>query len=129
MNLLDENIIASQRELLRSWRVSIRQIGFDLVQKGLKDEEIISLLHTHRRSTFFTRALGFYNRSLCHARYCLACLAVSKDEVAVYIRRLLRHVDFKSQPQRLGLVMHVSQGGIRRWSLNSEQEKLVTWLD
>jgi hypothetical protein len=28
MIILDENIVGSQRQLLRSWRISIRQIGF-----------------------------------------------------------------------------------------------------
>lgn len=51
MNLLDENIIASQRELLRSWKVSVRQIGYDFEEKGLQDDQIISLLHQHRRTT------------------------------------------------------------------------------
>ena len=129
MNLLDENIIASQRELLRSWKVSIRQIGFDLEQKGLKDDELISLLHKHRRTTFFTRDLGFYDRRLRHPRYCLACLAVSKDEVAVFIRRLLRHEDFKSHAQRLGLVMLVSQTGIRYWRCHSDPEISAKWSD
>jgi hypothetical protein len=53
MNLLDENILASQRELLRSWRIAIRQIGIDF--------QIISLLRQHPRTTFFTRDLGFYD--------------------------------------------------------------------
>jgi hypothetical protein len=94
MNLLDENIIASQRELLRSWKISIRQLGYDFEEQGLQDDQIISLLHQHRHTTFFTRDLGFYDRNLCHQRYCLVCLAVSKDEVALFARRLLRHDGF-----------------------------------
>ena len=35
MNILDEQIPESQRQLLRSWRVPIRQIGHDTGQKGL----------------------------------------------------------------------------------------------
>ena len=34
MNILDENIIASQRQRLRSWRVRVRQIGVDIARKG-----------------------------------------------------------------------------------------------
>jgi hypothetical protein len=34
MNLLDENIPASQRSLLRSMRIALRQIGEDLGRKG-----------------------------------------------------------------------------------------------
>lgn len=129
MNLLDENIIASQRELLRSWKFSVRQIGYDFEQAGLEDEQIISLLHRHRRATFFTRDLGFYDRNLCHPRYCLACLSVSKGEVAIFVRRLLRHKEFKTQAKRLGLVIHVSQIAIRCWRLNSKRETYITWQE
>ena len=129
MNLLDENIIASQRELLRSWKISIRQIGYDFEQKGLHDDQIISLLHQHRRTTFLTRDLGFYDCDLCHRRYCLVCLAVSKDEVAVFVRRLLRHMEFKTQAKRLGSVIQVSQGGIRCWTLNADKELHAEWSE
>ncbi len=67
MNILDENILASQRQLLKNWRIRIRQIGYDIGRKGLQDEEIVSFLHPHRRSTFFTRDLGWYERTLCHS--------------------------------------------------------------
>lgn len=30
MNILDENISVSQRQLLRSWRISVQQIGYDV---------------------------------------------------------------------------------------------------
>ena len=39
MNILDENIIASQRQRLQSWRIPVRQIGVDIARKGLQDEE------------------------------------------------------------------------------------------
>jgi hypothetical protein len=32
-----ENIIASQRQLLRSWRIRVRQIGYDMAQKGISE--------------------------------------------------------------------------------------------
>ena len=39
MNILDENIIKSQRQRLRSWRIPVQQIGHDIARKGLQDEE------------------------------------------------------------------------------------------
>ena len=45
MNILDENLPESQRQLLRSWRVLVRQIGVELEHQGVKDEEIVPLLH------------------------------------------------------------------------------------
>ncbi len=88
MNILDENILKNQRQLLRSWRIRVRQIGDDAGRKGFQDEEIIRLLLRLRRPTFFTRDLGFYDPRLCHARYSVVCLAVEKYEAAVFARRL-----------------------------------------
>ena len=44
MNILDENILEDQRQLLRNWRVPLRQIGYEAGWKGMQDEEIISFL-------------------------------------------------------------------------------------
>ncbi|MBI3242050.1 MAG: hypothetical protein HYZ49_07140 [Chloroflexi bacterium] len=44
MNILDENILDSQRQLLLDWRIPVRQIGYDVGRKGLKDKEIITFL-------------------------------------------------------------------------------------
>jgi hypothetical protein len=38
MNILDEQILETQRQLLRSWRIPVRQIGYDIGRKGLKDK-------------------------------------------------------------------------------------------
>jgi hypothetical protein len=44
---LDENIVAAQRELLRSWKILFRCIGGEVGRLEMKDrEEIIPLLHT-----------------------------------------------------------------------------------
>ena len=59
MNVLDENIVESQRQLLRSWRVRVQQIGHDVGRAGMQDEQIIPFLRRTRRVTFFTRDLGF----------------------------------------------------------------------
>jgi hypothetical protein len=64
VNLLDENIIDSQRRLLNSWRIPVRQIGYEVGRKGIKDREIIPFLHQLNQPTFFTRDdknyVGFY---------------------------------------------------------------------
>jgi hypothetical protein len=59
-------------------------------------DEIVGLLVRSRRPTFVTRDLGFFRRELCHKRYCLVCLAVHREEVAFFLRRLLRHPDLDS---------------------------------
>ena len=126
MNVIDENVISSQRELLRSWRISVRQIGYDFAQKGLQDDEIIRLLQRHRGTTFLTRDLRSYDRSLRHRRYCLVCLAVGKNAVALFTRRLLRHPDFNTQAKRMGGVIRVSHTGIHTWRTDSEAQTAHT---
>jgi hypothetical protein len=127
MIILDENIPEDQRQLLRSWRIRVRQIGFEVGRPGMTDEEIIPLLHRLGRATFFTRDLGFYIPHLRHARYGLICLAVSQYEAASFIRRFLRHPEFTTQARRLGKVVQVNPSGITFWQLRFDQEQKVEW--
>lgn len=129
MNILDENIIDSQSQLLKSWRIRIRQIGVDISRKGIKDDEIIPFLLAQRHPTFFTRDLGFYNFRLCHARYSIVCLAVGQYEVARFIRRFLRYPHFNTQRKRMGKVIRVSSSGLQYWQLHGERELSLLWND
>ena len=129
MNVLDENIPEDQRQLLRGWRVRTRQIGHDVGRKGMKDEEVIPFLHRLGSLTFFTRDLGFYERSLCHANYCLACLAVSQYDAASFIRRFLGHPGFDTQAKRLGKVVRVSPTRINAWRLNCTDQEDLLWIE
>jgi hypothetical protein len=52
MIILDENIPDSQRQLLRGWRIRVHQIGHEIGRSGMKDKEIIPLLHNLRAPTF-----------------------------------------------------------------------------
>jgi hypothetical protein len=125
--LLDENIPESQRHLLHRRRIRARQVGVDFGEKGLGDEAIIPLLHRLRQPSFFTRDLGFFERSLCHRRYCLVCLAVGRDEVAHFVRRFLRHSRFNTRAKRMGSVVRISRAGIRCWEVHAENEILAVW--
>lgn len=127
MNILDENIPKAQRELLAGWRIAARQIGVSAGRKGMLDEEIISLLQQLRRPTFFTRDGDFYERQLCHNRYCLVYLSVEKSEAAWFARRLLRHPAFKTQASRMGKVIRVSHTGISYWQRQQPREQHVGW--
>lgn len=129
MNVLDENIIESQCQLLRSWRIPFRQIGFGLGRQGLKDKEIISLLHNLSRPTFFTRDIHFYDRNFCHKKYCLVYLAVKKEEAAIFVRRLLRHKNFNTIAKRKGLIIRISHLGVWVWRINAEYHDFYAWAD
>jgi len=127
VNILDENIIENQCKLLQSWRIPFRQIGFGIGRQGMKDKEIIPLLHRLRRPTFFTRDEDFYDRNLCHKEYCLIYLAVRKDEVAVFIRRLLRHHLFNTAAKRMSSVICVSHVGLSVWRFHEETSCRYGW--
>lgn len=86
MNLLDENVVETQCRLLRKWRIRYRQIGVDVGRQGMKDKEIVALLHDLSDPTFFTRDDDFFERSLTHPGYCLVNTVVDKNEVAVFVR-------------------------------------------
>jgi len=127
VNILDENIIDSQRQRLRHWRIPVRQMGHDVGRQGMKDQEIIALLLRLRRPTFFTRDDDFYAPHRCHARYSLVYLAVAKDEVAPFVRRLLRHHEFDTIAKRMGAVIRVSQSELSVWRFHAKQAIRVAW--
>ncbi|CAG0989436.1 hypothetical protein METP3_02555 [Methanosarcinales archaeon] len=127
MNILDENIMESQAQVLRGWHIKVQRIGHEVGFLGMKDEEIIPLLHQLRFPTFFTRDLGFYERSLGHSNYCIVCLSVCQHEVASFIRRFLKHPTFDNNRKRIGKVVHISHIGIRIWHLHAEKEEKIAW--
>ena len=127
MNILDENIIASQRQRLRSWRIRVRQIGVDIARKGLQDEEIVLFLHHLHRPTFFTRDRGFYRWEVCHWQYAIVCLEVAPEEVAIFVRRVLRHPRLNTQAKRMGTVVRASRRGLGVWQLHSQEEEMILW--
>ncbi len=52
MNVLDETIMDSQFQLLRSWSIKAHRIGHEIGSLGMKDEDIIPLLHQLRSAAF-----------------------------------------------------------------------------
>ncbi len=129
MNILDENIVANQRERLKSWRIPIGQVGYDLRRQGLQDDAIIPFLLELRRPTFFTRDSDFYDRNLRHAHYCLVCLVIGQYEVATFVRRVLRHPEFDTYAKRMGKVIRVTHTNISVWQPHAEKETYLTWQE
>ncbi len=128
MNILDENIPENQRQLLRSWRIPMRQIGYDSGREGLKDREIILLLLQSRRATFFSLDSDFYTRALCHSRYCLVSMDVRKQDAAIFVRRFLCNPDFDTASKRMGVVARVAPQGLTLWYANATRETQVGWI-
>ena len=127
MNILDENLTRNQRELLAAWGIPVKQVGFDIGYSGMQDEEIFPLLIRRRRSTFFTRDNDFCDARLCHRRVCLVYLAVNMNESAAFVRRFLRHPDFRTYAQRLGKVVRVSNRDISFWEINDPRRRRAHW--
>jgi hypothetical protein len=127
MNLLDEHIPEDQRQELLDRRIAVRQIGVDTGCKGMKDRDIIALLHNMNRPTFFTRDVAFYDRRLCHQRYCIVYLDVEDDEAALYVRRTLRHRELGTRARRMGTIVRVTSARIRAWRADSRREESLAW--
>jgi len=128
LNILDENIISSQRSQLRAWRIHFNHLGSDIGRRGMKDRaDAIPLLRQQRRATFFTHDLGFFDPSLRHKSYALVCLDISAKEAATFIRRFLRHPAFRTQRQRFGKVVLLRARGLRYWQIGGRREQVVSW--
>ena len=128
MNLLDENFPEDQIPRLQEWRIPFRQIGRHVARLGIKDPDIIPLLHQLRRVTFFTQDQDFFRPALCHGAYCLVWLDVRADDAALYVRRFLRHPRFTTQAMRLGIVARAYRNGIRFWERNRPALQPAAWV-
>jgi hypothetical protein len=125
--VLDENILADQRELLRRWRLRCRQIGRDLGRPGLPDAEVVALLHRQGGATFFTRDLRLARPQMCDRRSCLVTLDVGQHETAWFVREVMRHPALRVRARRLGTVVRASHGGLRIWRVGSVDAQAVPW--
>jgi hypothetical protein len=100
----------------------VRQIGVDIARKGLQDQEILPFLHHLHRPTFFTRDRGFYRREVCHRQYGIVCL-----EVAIFVRRVLRHPCLHTQAKRMGTVVRACHRGLGVWQIHAQEEWVILW--
>ena len=127
MNILDENITNSQRKHLESWRIPFRQIPFEVGREGMKDDEIIPMLHQLNDPTFFTLDDDFFHPRFRHPKYCLVHLDVHGQDAAEYIRRTLKHPDFDTKAKRMGRIIRVSPTGLSVWKIHAEEKESFTW--
>ena len=128
MILLDENIRQDQGVQLRRWRVPVRYLVEDFAQAGIKDPDIIPLLHRLKQPTFFTHDRDFFQPGLAHPAYCLVWLDVFDGEAALFIRALLKHERFNTAAKRRGLVVRARHSGIHYWQRNGDTLRSALWL-
>jgi hypothetical protein len=127
MILLDENLPRQFRQELLRHRIHALQVGYELSYRGVKDEQILPLLHRLHRATLFTRDLGLYRRELCHRSYCIVCLHVLEEHAPTYIRKALRHRLLNTRANRLGKIANVTTESMRFWSINDALEHRAAW--
>ena len=127
MTILDEDIPEDQYERLRSWRFRIGRIGVDVGWLGMTDREILTLLHSLNRPTFFSLDRGFFRRKFYHPGYCLAYLDVEEAHAAEYIRRTLRHHELSTRGRRMGTVLRVHPGDIAVWRQSTRHIVRLSW--
>jgi hypothetical protein len=127
MNIVDENIPSGELSRLRNKRIPFRKIGQDLGRKGIDDEDIIPLLHSLDRPTFFTLDEDFYDRRLCHERYCLIHLDIDEELAAFFIQRILRHRALNTKAKRMGLVIRAMPNELAVWRINIKKEARLRW--
>jgi hypothetical protein len=128
LNLLDENFPKDQLLLLKEWRIPFRRIGHDLARLGVKDPDIVPLLHRHRGVTFFTLDWDFFTAGLCHPAYGVVWLDVRASDAAHFTRRFLKHPRFSTQAQRMGVVARAHHEGIDFWQRNDAALHRERWI-
>jgi len=129
--LVDEHLSHDDvTEVLQNW-ITAEQIGFELRrEKGLLDEQIISLLHRLKRRTFITIDGWFYKSGLCHTRYCLIYFDLPmrrQNEIPVLLRRLFQIPGFRNIAERMGKVVKVTSYGISYRQLRVSGEQYLDW--
>jgi len=127
MNILDANIVASQREQLAAWRIRARQIGRELGHRFDSDANIIPLLRNQKRATFFTRDRDFWDARLSDSNYCIVWLDIQAMRAADYIRRFLRHPQFRTAAMRMGKVIQVRPTGLAVLGPSTGKAESVRW--
>jgi hypothetical protein len=60
VNIVDENIPLEERLLLKKWRIPSRFIGQEIARFGVKDPDILRVLHHLKQPTLFTRDDDFF---------------------------------------------------------------------
>ena len=106
---------------MEKWHYRVKQIGADFKTKGIKDEQIITLLQQLNGTLFLTRDSDFFKKKYCHSKYCIVYLEVEKFEVAYFIREFLNHPYFNNSRKRMGKVIKINQTILQYYILKSDE--------
>ena len=98
----------------------------------IKDERVPQVLRQLSDPTFVTIDMGFWEKRLRNAKYCILCFPLrndQQDELPELLRRLMRLPEFRSKSARMGKVVRVGVTGIECWELGSERLHRLAWTD
>jgi len=96
----------------------------------IKDERVPALLRQLRRPTFVTIDMGFWDKSLRDARYCILYFPLRNDEqyrLPELLRHLLRLPEFHTKTARMGKVARISPTAIEYWQWGDESLHRLLW--
>jgi len=96
----------------------------------IKDDRVPLLLRQLRQPTFVTIDMGFWDRGLRDARYCLLCFPLRNDEqfrLPELLRRLFQLPEFRTKAARMGRVARVGSTQIDCWALGDEHPHRLSW--
>ncbi len=82
------------------------------------DDRVPEILRTLQQPTFLTIDHGFWNRELCHPKYCILYFECSKDEqetLPKFLLRLLHLKEFPTRSSRMGKVARINRTAIEYW--------------
>lgn len=127
MILLDENIVANQLRLLRSWRIRAVSVQEAFGRSGLSDSALLAVMRRAGYATFFSRDRDFFEPRLRDPRLCVVWLNVEQGESATFVRRALRHRALRTKRSRMGCVVRVAHVGLFVWKPKANEPEAIAW--
>jgi hypothetical protein len=94
------------------------------------DDRVPELLLTLHQPTFVTIDQGFWDRRLCHPKYCILFFALRDDRqklLGPLLRALLRRPAFRSRKGRMGRVVRVRPTTIDSWLFQQAAMERLVW--
>lgn len=120
-------------ELTPAWELdevrrflAIDHVGSGFGRRGMKDDELCREL-TGSLKTFHTKDSDFFRRRHVHPSYCILWYDVPAGTLARYVRRILRHPQFKTHAKRFGNVIHVAPSHIEYYTRSAVGKINLNW--
>ena len=132
MIVLDEQLLGRniELEIARWYQGTVRFIVDLRPSTVIKDDEIPLLLRQQNQPTFVTiNDRDFWRKTAIDRRYCIICFALPDwraREIAPSLRALFRRPALRTQVQRMGKVIRVTDNEVSYYTLNDRDVKVIT---